>query len=184
MNKVSLFLILLLNLMKKLINNKSERIEFLFGFWIIVMGFEVLYESLWYESYRFHEVYLIHYTLYIVISICSWLKWKRMIFMFVFVQIWSFIATILAYNEWMMIEAQLKIWRMKSGKPCLTCSRVFPQFRKILDFDKEPDAYCQCWLSSTYPDLTGRYGRFYGPNTGRDFPGSKLLLHLPFRHWS
>ena len=30
----------------------------------------------------------------------------------------------------MMIEAQLKIWRMKSGKPCLTCSLVFPQFRK------------------------------------------------------
>ena len=32
-------------------------------------------------------------------------------------------------NEW-MIEAQLKIWRMKSRKPCLTCLNVFPQFRK------------------------------------------------------
>ena len=27
----------------------------------------------------------------------------------------------------------------------------------------------QCWLSSPYPDLTGRYGRSYGPNTAELF---------------
>ena len=60
----------------------------------------------------------------------------------------------------------------------------FSAVQKILDFGSEPGAYCQCWLSSPYPDLTGRYGRTYGPNTGRDFPGSKLLLHFFRELWS
>ena len=58
----------------------------------------------------------------------------------------------------------------------------FSAVQKILDFDNEPGAYCQCWLSSRMP--IRRIRRSYCPNTGRDFPGSKLLLHFFRELWS
>ena len=57
-------------------------------------------------------------------------------------------------------------------KPCSTRSCVFSMFQWNSWTLYNPGAYCQCWLSSPYPDLTGRYGRSYGPNTGRDIPRS------------
>ena len=74
-------------------------------------------------------------------------------------------------NEWMNIEAQFKY----GGKIQKTLLHAFVCFLRVsvkfLNF-------VQSWrlLSMLafvpYPDLTGRYGSSYGPNTGRNIPRS------------
>ena len=77
----------------------SKLLDGIFTTIIISIGLEISYESIWFESYRFHEINLIFYSVYLIVSICSWLKWKKMIFIFIFVQICNFIGIHMIYSD-------------------------------------------------------------------------------------
>ena len=53
-------------------------------------------------------------------------------------------------NEW-MIEAQLKNIEDEIRETLFHVLACFSEVQKILDFDNEPGAYCQCWLSPVCP---------------------------------
>ena len=70
---------------------KNELIEYVFMTILIFQGLYITYESLFYQEYQFHEIWLIFYCIFLLISISCCFHWKRMIALYWFVQIWNFI---------------------------------------------------------------------------------------------
>ena len=78
---------------------KNELIEYVFMTILIVQGFYITYESLFYQEYQFHEIWLIFYCIFLLISISCCFHWKRMIALYWFVQIWNFVMLHSTYKS-------------------------------------------------------------------------------------
>ena len=82
------------------IQMKNELIEYAFMVILIIEAFYLTYEGSFYSEYKFHEIWLIQYTTFFIISISWCFHWKRMIGVFFwFTQIFYFIVLHLTYDK-------------------------------------------------------------------------------------
>ena len=82
-----------------IISKNTKRIEFIFLFFTILNGIMVTHEGLQYKEYRFHETWLLFYSMYLIISIATCFRWKKMIIVFTVVQIYNIIQIHINYSD-------------------------------------------------------------------------------------
>ena len=78
---------------------KNELIEHVFIIILIIEALYITYEGWFYTEYKFHEIWIIFYWTFIIISICCWFHWKRMIVLFYILQIIYFVVLHLTYKN-------------------------------------------------------------------------------------
>ena len=82
-----------------IVSKSSNRIEFVFLFFTVLNGMIITHEGLQYTEYRFHETWLLFYSLYLVISIATCFRWKKMVFVFMVVQTYNIILLHINYTK-------------------------------------------------------------------------------------
>ena len=95
---VPLGVLIILLIIDLCIHIKSKLIEYVFMIILIIEGFYITYESLFYQEYQFHEIWMIFYWTFLLISISCCFHWKRMIALYWFVQLWNFIMLHSTYS--------------------------------------------------------------------------------------
>ena len=60
----------------------NEIIEYVLMIILIALGVFLAYEGWMYTKYQFHEIWLIFYWLFLIISISCWFHWKRMVILY------------------------------------------------------------------------------------------------------
>ena len=63
-------------LVDQAIEKNKKLIESIFCIYILLIELIMTHEGLQYEEYRFHETWLIFYSVYLIISIATWFHWK------------------------------------------------------------------------------------------------------------
>ena len=84
-------ILLILFIINKLIEIKINLVEYSFQIMLIFDGISITLESMNFESFRFYEIWLIFYSIYLIMSIACCFHWKRMVIIFLFVQAFNFI---------------------------------------------------------------------------------------------
>ena len=73
--------------------------EYALLFLISVSGIIITYEGLQYKEYRFHEVWLAFYSVFLVLSIAACFKWKVIIVIFFIIQTYQIISLHIKYSN-------------------------------------------------------------------------------------
>ena len=81
------------------IQYKNYLIEYVFMGVLIIEGSFILFESTFPAEYRFHEIWLIFYWKFVLISISCWFHWKRIVVVFWIIQVCNFAVIHLKYNN-------------------------------------------------------------------------------------
>ena len=95
-----IILIIVIDILIKMHKYLTEIV--LFGY-LIVLGIDIIYENLWFEEYRYHEVWIIFDWAYIILSIALCFKWKRMITLYWIIKGLNTIALVMKYNSKIVI---------------------------------------------------------------------------------
>ena len=83
-----------------IISKNTKLIEFIFLFFTILNGIMVTHEGLHYKEYRFHETWLLFfYSMYLIVSIATCFRWKKMIIVFMIVQVYNIVQIHLNYSD-------------------------------------------------------------------------------------
>ena len=82
-----------------LLQMKRELIEYVFIIILLIEALFMAYEGSFYKEYKFHEIWLIHYCTYLIISVSWCFHWKRMIVIFWIIQITYFIYLHFIYEK-------------------------------------------------------------------------------------
>ena len=78
---------------------RFELIEYTFMIILIIEGLYITFEGSFYNEYRFHEIWLMFYWTFIIISISCWFHWKRMVLLYLIIQILYFIILHITYKN-------------------------------------------------------------------------------------
>ena len=92
---VALVVILLVD---QAIERNKILIENIFFFYILLIGIIMTHEGLQYDEYKFHETWLVFYSVYLIISIATWFHWKKMVLLFWSIQLYNFVMLHITYE--------------------------------------------------------------------------------------
>ena len=81
------------------IQMKTELVEYVFVIILIVEAAYLTYEGSFYTKYQFHEIWLIQYSTFLIVSISCCFHWKRMIVIYWFTQVCYFIILHITYDK-------------------------------------------------------------------------------------
>ena len=93
----TLFLLIIIDLFAQI---RFELIEYTFMIILIIEGLYITFEGSFYNEYRFHEIWLMFYWTFIIISISCWFHWKRMVLLYLIIQILYFIILHITYKKY------------------------------------------------------------------------------------
>ena len=93
---VALVVILLVD---QAIERNKSLIENIFLVYILLIGIIMTHEGLQYDKYKFHETWLVFYSVYLIISIATWFHWRKMVLLFWSIQIYNFIMLHITYRD-------------------------------------------------------------------------------------
>ena len=83
----------------QILSKNKNLIEYAFFFQKLIWGIVATYEGLQYKEYRFHETWLVFYSMFLIISIATCFKWKRMVILFYSIQAYQIIALHVKYSN-------------------------------------------------------------------------------------
>ena len=79
--------------------NNHKVIEYVFFIFLLFDGIDIAYEGTFFNEYKFYEIWLLYYSIFLIISIASCFQWKRMVLLFWFVKIFNFIVIHYTYKS-------------------------------------------------------------------------------------
>ena len=94
-----LFGLIIMAVVNQILSKDKMLIEYAFFFLILLGGVIIDYEGLQYKEYRFHESWLIFYSMFLIISIATCFRWKRIIILFYTLQIYQIITLHITYES-------------------------------------------------------------------------------------
>ena len=181
---VALAVILLVD---QAIERNKILIENIFFFYILLIGIIMTHEGLQYDEYKFHETWLVFYSVYLIISIATWFHWKKMVLLFWPIQLYNFVMLHITYEYistyfycgyaiivillpliWMVIARLLLgfIMMIHNNRDLIETIKkileVFPEGIIIQSFDKDSQSLVVKFTNNTAAKEIINYEDHYG----------------------
>ena len=90
---------IVLVVVNQIFSKNNKLIEYTFFFQIFTIGIIISQEGLQYKEYRFHETWLVFYSMFLIVSIATCFRWKVIVIIFCSVQAYQIITLHVKYSS-------------------------------------------------------------------------------------
>ena len=95
--------IIVLFIIDIIIKMYNQLIEYVLFGYLVLFGLNVVYENLWFEEYRYHEIWIIYDCAYMLLWIAFWFKWKNMVILYWIIKSINVVTLVLKHRSKIVI---------------------------------------------------------------------------------